>query len=263
MKKWLIAFLFCLLPSVTLAVEDGFQVAFLNQAAAGGAGASGGAGCTEATGNLIAEGFEETDTGGALGSGTDGYDDSQVTSEAGGIDPDHDGTGAAGMPSCGSQSFQAPGVSDFTTYNGFGNQNVAYITIDITIVSEGLTDTNKPLVHGKNGATEPWEMRLTDTSGTLTFTFYVWDSADGQYQGTSETITTGQCYTIWIDWNNNTDTFEATVETCGTAKGTADVSTSGLTLITFNEVRLGDINSGSFITASFDYWDIDTTGFVR
>lgn len=139
---------------------------------------------------LLEENFEETDTGGGLGSSTDGYDSALVSIEiqsAGGtVDPDYTTT-----PMQGSQMLALTSITGEDNYVEW-DLGSEYSTLGIYLRYDGDTSTNRRL------------LRAYDSVGVTVFTVDLMSAARLRMSDGSTAInhTSGIMSTahVWIDW---------------------------------------------------------------
>ena len=142
---------------------------------------------------ILSDDFEETNTGGGLGTGTDGFDDAQINTLGGTVDQDYTGVVLAGA-----QSLR------FTTAGA-----IARYILTSTRTNIDFYFQYRPVTLPASGSAILFEATQAGGAGSSPVTVYLYST--GQLKifngssGGSQTVSTmsaGTTYCVWGHWEN-------------------------------------------------------------
>ena len=142
----------------------------------------------------LSDDFEETNTGGALGSGTDGFDDTQIVTTNG--TPNQDYTGVV---LSGAQSLRLIVAADWVRY-----------VLSSTQTEADFHCAFQPVALPSSGSQVLFELEQAGGAGTAPCAVYLYSTGALKiFNGTSggaatvSTMTAGTSYRVWGHWKND------------------------------------------------------------
>lgn len=191
----------------------------------------------------VNEGFEETNSGGGLGSSTDGYDSASVHDQGPSTDPDFS---TSGLSMVGSQCLKCTGANSGTNWRPAPEAGYFKLYVYFKFRISAVPAQNTQISDMERSGVVQSSLTVL-TTGQLRF-LHGTVSAD-----TVSSVSANTTYDFWITWNTD-GTGSAGFTTDGTAPTGNNLAsvTGGTGTTPVYDISLGIVGAGAVETCYFD-----------